>query len=225
MNTASGDGLCDRRCLYAKTHDCRCRCLGRNHGVLRLAGETGQQPELWLGHIPYIAAAFALRRCLNCGGEDLDVLGYPHDDGYYVSQYRMKLWIYGRCARCGYENSLKKLEDTRGLQLGPVATDVDDLAYYLAVVSSLSGQDFVALLGKEDFRNIVDRVAGVVLQNGVSLEVFSSYFRLRSEWAFDRYFVKTRYRRLKEKTPDIDAKIVSRAAEYLRVLPKPPLNP
>jgi hypothetical protein len=29
----------------------------------------------------------------------------------------------------------------------------------------------------------------VVLQNGVSLEVFSSYFRLRSEWAFDRYFV------------------------------------
>jgi hypothetical protein len=183
-----------------------------------MAEETGKQPELWLGHIPYIAAAFALRKCLNCGGEDLDILGYPHDAGYYVPQYRMKLWIYGRCARCGYENALKKVEDVRRLQ--PDA-DVDDLAYYVAVVSSLSGQDFVGLLGKEDFRNIVDRVAGVVLQNGVSLEVFSSYFRLRSEWAYDRYFLKTRYRGLKEKMPGIDAKIAARAAEYLRVLPKP----
>jgi hypothetical protein len=198
------------------------RCGGSNHGVLRLAEEIGQQPELWLGHIPYVAAAFALRKCLNCGSEDLDILGYPHDGGIYISQYRMKLWVFGRCRRCGYENSLEKLEYARRRQ--PDA-DVDDLAYYLAVVSSLSGQDFVALLGKEDFRNIVDRVAGVVLQNGVSLEVFSSYFRLRSEWAFDRYFLKTRYRRLKEKTPDIDAKIAARAAEYLRVLPKPPLNP
>jgi hypothetical protein len=212
------EGLCDRRCLYAKTHDCECRCGGRNHGVLLLAGEIGQQPELWLGHIPYIAAAFALRRCLNCGSEDLDILGYPHDGGIYISQYRMKLWVFGRCRNCQYENAYTKLEEMRRLGDG---ADVDDLAYYLAVVSSLSGQDFVALLGKEDFRNIVDRVAGVVLQNGVSLEVFSSYFRLRSEWAFDRYFLKTRYRRLKEKTPDIDAKIAARAAEYLRVLPKP----
>jgi hypothetical protein len=218
MNTASGAGLCDRRCLRAKNDDCICRCLGRNHGILRMAEETGRQPELWLGHIPYIAAAFALRKCLNCGSEDLDILGYPHDGGIYISQYRMKLWVFGRCRRCGYENSLEKLEYARRRQ--PDA-DVDDLAYYLAVCSGFAKQDFVAVLGKEDFRNIVDRVAGVVLQNGVSLEVFSSYFRLRSEWAFDRYFVKTRYRRLKEKTPDIDAKIVSRAAEYLRVLPKP----
>jgi hypothetical protein len=218
MNTASGAGLCDRRCLYAKSHDCECRCGGRNHGVLRLAEERGERAELWLGHIPYISAAFALRRCLNCGSPDLEILGYPDDGGIYISQYRMKLWVFGRCRNCQYENAYTKLEEMRRLGDG---ADVDDLAYYLAVSSVLAGQDFVALLGKEDFRNIVDRVTGVVLQNGVSLEVFSSYFRLRSEWAFDRYFLKTRYRMLKEKMPDIDAKIAVRAAEYLRVLPKP----
>jgi hypothetical protein len=118
------ESLCDRRCLYAKNDDCECRCGGRNHGVMRLAQETGQQPELWLGHIPYVAAAFALRKCLNCRSEDLDVLGYPHDAGYYVPQYKMKLWIYGRCRRCGYENSLKKLEEMRRLGNG---VDIDDL--------------------------------------------------------------------------------------------------
>jgi hypothetical protein len=185
---------------------------------MRLAQETGQQPELWLGHIPYVAAAFALRKCLNCRSEDLDVLGYPHDAGYYVPQYKMKLWIYGRCRRCGYENSLKKLEEMRRLGNG---VDIDDLAYYLAVVSCLSGQDFVGLLGKEDFRNIVDRVTGLVLENGVRLDTFRDYFRLRDESTADRYIVKLRYRELREKMPDVDERIAARAAEYLRALPKP----
>jgi hypothetical protein len=183
-----------------------------------MAEETGRQPELWLGHIPYIAAAFALRRCLNCGGEDLDVLGYPHDDGYYVSQYRMKLWIYGRCARCGYENSLEKLEYARRRQ--PDA-DVDDLAYYLAVCSGFAKQDFVAVLaeGKDSYINIVDRVSGLVFDNGVRLDTFKDYFRFRLYW--DKYVIKSLYRRLRKENPDVDARIAARAAEYLRVLPKP----
>jgi hypothetical protein len=216
------EGLCDRRCLYAKTHDCECRCGGRNHGVLRLAEEIGQQPELWLGHIPYIAAAFALRKCLNCGSEDLDILGYPHDGGIYISQYRMKLWVFGRCRRCGYENSLEKLEYARRRQ--PDA-DVDDLAYYLAVCSGFAKQDFVAVLaeGKDSYINIVDRVAGLVFDNGVRLDTFKDYFRFRLYW--DKYVIKSLYRRLRKENPDVDARIASRAAEYLRVLPKPPLNP
>jgi len=99
---------------------------------------------------------------------------------------------------------------------------VDDLAYYVAIVSSLSGQDFVGVgWGKEDFRNIVDRVTGLVLQNGKSLDVFRDYFRLRGTSTADRYIVKLRYRELREKMPDVDERIAARAAEYLRVLPKP----
>ena len=220
-NTTSGDGLCDRRCLRAKKPDCSCRCLGRNHGVLRLAEERGERTEIWLGHIPYIAAAFSLRKCLNCGGEDLDILGYPHDDGgVYISQYRMKLWVFGRCRRCGYENSLKKLEDTRGLQLGPVATDVDDLAYYVAVVSSLAGEDFTQLVGKAHLLDIDTRAVTKISQNG-NLNELDDYFKLRSWWVSDRYIRSTRYRDLKERYPDVDARIAARAAEYLRVFPKP----
>jgi hypothetical protein len=183
-----------------------------------MAEETGQQPELWLGHIPWVVAGFALRRCINCGSEDLDILGYPHDAGYYVPQYRMKLWIYGRCARCGYENALKKLEHVRRLQ--PDA-DIDDLAYYLAVSSVLAKQDLVALLGREKFTDIVNRVTGMVLQNGESVDIFRDYFRLRDESTADRYIVKLRYRELREKNPDVDERIAARAAEYLRALPKP----
>jgi len=218
-NTTSGDGLCDRRCLNAKGHDCDCGCGGRNHGVLRLAHETGQQPELWLGHIPYIAAAFALRKCLNCGSPDLEILGYPHDDGgVYISQYKMKLWVFGRCRRCGYENSLEKLEYVRRRQ--PDA-DVDDLAYYLAVCSGFAKQDFVAVLaeGKDSYINIVDRVAGLVFDNGVRLDTFKDYFRFRLYW--DKYVIKSLYRRLRNENPDVDARIAARAAEYLRVFPKP----
>jgi hypothetical protein len=185
---------------------------------MRLAQETGQQPELWLGHIPYIAAAFALRKCLNCGSEDLDILGYPHDGGIYIPQYRMKFWVFGRCRNCLYENAYTKLEEMRRRGDG---VDVDDLAYYLAVSSVLAGQDFVGLLGKEEFRNIVDRVTGLVLENGVRLDTFRDYFRLRDESTADRYIVKLRYRELRERMPDVDERIAARAAEYLRALPKP----
>jgi hypothetical protein len=79
----------------------------------------------------------------------------------------------------------------------------------------------VGLLGKEDFRNIVDRVTGLVLENGVRLDTFRDYFRLRDESTADRYIVKLRYRELREKMPDVDERIAARAAEYLRALPKP----
>jgi hypothetical protein len=185
---------------------------------MRLAQETGQQPELWLGHIPYIAAAFALRKCLNCGSEDLDILGYPHDGGVYIPQYRMKVWVFGRCRNCLYENAYTKLEEMRRRGDG---VDIDDLAYYLAVSSVLAKQDLVALLGREKFTDIVNRVTGMVLQNGESLDSFRDYFRLRDESTADRYIVKLRYRELRERMPDVDERIAARAAEYLRVLPKP----
>ena len=102
-------GECDRRCLEAREPKCVCRCGGRNHGYLTTAANTnldGEARYLQLDHIPEISGLFDF--CLVCGGRQLEIMGYPHPDGIHVENYKMRLWVFGRCLRCGYDNALGK---------------------------------------------------------------------------------------------------------------------
>jgi len=108
-------GKCDVRCLRAAKPRCVCQCGGRNHGALnhardaRLDGEA--QHYIWLGHIPEIVRMFEGYVCPSCGTsfKTADLLGYEHPDGVLVEQYEMKLWVFARCARCGYDTAWWKL--------------------------------------------------------------------------------------------------------------------
>jgi hypothetical protein len=107
-------GKCDIKCLRATHPECRCRCSGRNHGYLtRKANSTLDDDEryIWLGHIPEIAKMFDDYVCPTCGTsfKYADILGYPHPDGIYVENYGMKLWVFARCSKCGYDCAWWKL--------------------------------------------------------------------------------------------------------------------
>jgi hypothetical protein len=108
-------GDCDIRCLRAREKRCVCRCGGRNHGVLRFLEENGTLDEgpsyIWLGHIEEIAKLFEGYVCPSCGTPftHADILGYPHDGGIYVENYKMRLWVFARCRKCGYDTAWWKL--------------------------------------------------------------------------------------------------------------------
>jgi hypothetical protein len=108
-------GDCDIRCLRAHEKRCVCRCGGRNHGVLKYVEENGTLDDgpryIWLGHIEEIAKLFEGYVCPSCGTgfRPDDILGYPHDGGLYIEQYKMKLWVFGRCRKCGYDTAWWKL--------------------------------------------------------------------------------------------------------------------
>jgi hypothetical protein len=113
IGAAVGD--CDIRCLKAREKRCVCRCGGRNHGALRFLEENesldGEQRYIWLGHIEEIADLFKGYVCPSCGTpfSREEIWGYPHDGGLYVENYMMKLWIFGRCRKCGYDTAWWKL--------------------------------------------------------------------------------------------------------------------
>jgi hypothetical protein len=108
-NSKSGDD-CDIRCLKASEPRCVCRCKGRNHGYLNAVKNESLDGErcLALGHVKELFEFFREKACLVCGYPHLEVLGYPHPDGVYLKQYDMRVWVFGRCLRCGYDNALGK---------------------------------------------------------------------------------------------------------------------
>jgi hypothetical protein len=111
-------GECDTRCLQAQEDRCVCRCGGRNHGVLKHAEENESldgERYIWLGHIPEIAKLFEGYVCPTCGTilETADILGYPRDGGLYVENYKMRLWVFARCRKCGYDTAWWKLGRSR----------------------------------------------------------------------------------------------------------------
>jgi hypothetical protein len=63
---------------------------------------------LALGHIKELFEFFRSKSCLVCGYPHLEILGYPHPDGVYLKQYDMRVWVFGRCLRCGYDNAFWK---------------------------------------------------------------------------------------------------------------------
>jgi hypothetical protein len=63
---------------------------------------------LALGHVKELFEFFREKACLVCGYPHLEVLGYPHPDGIYLKQYDMRVWVFGRCLRCGYDNAFWK---------------------------------------------------------------------------------------------------------------------
>jgi hypothetical protein len=108
-SSKSGDD-CDIRCLKASEPRCVCRCKGRNHGYLNAVKNESLDGEryLALGHIKELFEFFREKACLVCGYPHLEVLGYPHPDGMYLKQYDMRVWVFGRCLRCGYDNAFWK---------------------------------------------------------------------------------------------------------------------
>ena len=111
-----GESECDERCLRAQGDECRCRCGGRNHGVLRLdrnATLDNSQISVWLGHIKEIWHKFEGRKCVCCGTPFTpgDIMGYPHSDGIYVDNYKMNMWVYGHCHKCGYDTAWWKVSN------------------------------------------------------------------------------------------------------------------
>ena len=104
---------CDIRCLRAGGHICRCRCHGKNHGLMRKRRNTTlDDSKLYfsLSHDLEIRRLFDGKRCLNCG-ETLDyaeILAYEHEGGIYYEPYKMKLWVFAECPRCQYQNSFMK---------------------------------------------------------------------------------------------------------------------
>jgi hypothetical protein len=101
---------CDIRCLKASEPRCVCRCRGRNHGYLNAVKNESLDGEryLALGHVKELFEFFREKACLVCGYPHLEVLGYPHPDGIYLKQYDMRIWVFGRCLRCGYDNAFWK---------------------------------------------------------------------------------------------------------------------
>jgi hypothetical protein len=114
-SSKSGDD-CDIRCLKASEPRCVCRCKGRNHGYLNAVKNESLDGEryLALGHIRELMEFFREKACLVCGYPHLEVLGYPHPDGIYLKQYDMRVWVFGRCLRCGYDNAYWKFSLPRG---------------------------------------------------------------------------------------------------------------
>ena len=106
---------CDVKCLNAVHEKCRCRCGGRNHGLMhKRRNTTLDDSKLYfsLSHDLEIRSLFDGKRCLNCG-ETLDyaeILAYEHEGGIYYEPYKMKLWVFAVCPRCRYQNALKKFE-------------------------------------------------------------------------------------------------------------------
>ena len=40
-----------------------------------------------------------------------DIMGYPHSDGIYVDTYKMNMWVYGHCHKCGYDTAWWKVSN------------------------------------------------------------------------------------------------------------------
>jgi len=104
---------CDIRCLRAEGHICRCRCGGKNHGLLnKWVNSTLDGSGLYfsLDHDPEIRRLFDGKRCMNCG-EPLDfapIMAYEHEGGIYYKSFEIKIWVFAVCPRCRYQNSLMK---------------------------------------------------------------------------------------------------------------------
>ncbi|MEM3398498.1 MAG: hypothetical protein QXO75_01480 [Nitrososphaerota archaeon] len=104
---------CDVKCLNAVHEKCRCRCGGRNHGLihkLRNASLDDSRLYFSLSHDPGIRRLFDGKRCLSCG-EPLDyaeILAYEHEGGTYYEPFKMKLWIFAECVKCRFQNALNK---------------------------------------------------------------------------------------------------------------------
>ncbi|MEM4847182.1 MAG: hypothetical protein QW794_05435 [Thermosphaera sp.] len=105
---------CDIKCLKAAHERCRCRCGGKNHGLLnKRVNSTLDGPGLYfsLDHDPEIRRLFDGKRCMNCG-EPLDfapIMAYEHGYGLYYEAFRTRLWIFAECIRCGYQNALNEV--------------------------------------------------------------------------------------------------------------------
>jgi len=115
-----GRGKCGRRCLEARKDRCVCSCGGRNHGVLNRAKNAmldGDERYIYLDHIPEIRRLFEGYACLSCGAtfDQAEILGYEHPDGLYVESYGLRLWVFARCRRCGYDSSWRKLQNRKKL--------------------------------------------------------------------------------------------------------------
>jgi len=100
---------CDIRCLRAKGDRCVCRCGGRNHGILHKRA-LGESLNIYLGCFEEIKQIFDGHVCPSCGTPfNGEIFGYPHAGGLEVKKYGMKLWVFARCQKCGYETAWWKV--------------------------------------------------------------------------------------------------------------------
>ena len=108
-------GRCDIRCLNAVHEKCRCRCGGRNHGYFQRIKNSkldSYRDYLWLNHIKKLRKFFEDKKCLSCGSSLIgsNIFGYPHENGLWIQEYEMRLWVFCECRKCGYQNAFRKFE-------------------------------------------------------------------------------------------------------------------